>query len=96
MAVQCIPGKLTMSNDSDDVDIEAFSNTHENLDDVERDARDSEAADAKVQECIQTGGSIHIWSTYKIRSVNLPSPSQGLFLWSRFAGPPTFQPRLDP
>ena len=38
LAVQGIPGKLTMSDDSDDVDIEAFANPHENLDDAERDA----------------------------------------------------------
>ena len=46
LAVQGTPGKLTVSDDSDDVDLEAFANPHENLDDAERDARDSEGADS--------------------------------------------------
>ena len=49
-AVQSIPGKHTMSDDSDDVDIEAFAHPHENLDDAERDARDSEAADSRAMD----------------------------------------------
>ena len=36
LAVQGIPGKLTMCDDSDDAVIEAFYNPHENLDDAER------------------------------------------------------------
>ena len=50
LAVQGIPGKLTMSDDSGDVDIEAFAKPHENLDDAERDARDSEATDARAMD----------------------------------------------
>ena len=46
LAVQGISGKLTMSDDSDDVDIEASANLHESLDDAERDARYSEVADS--------------------------------------------------
>ena len=34
--VQGTPGKLIMSDDSDDVDIEAFANPQENLDDAAR------------------------------------------------------------
>ena len=48
LAVQGIPGQLTMSDDSDNVDIEAFAKPHENLDDAQRDARDSETTDARA------------------------------------------------
>ena len=34
--MQGVPGKLTVSDDSDNVDVEAFANPHENLDDAER------------------------------------------------------------
>ena len=56
LAVQGIPGKLAMSDDSDDVDLEASQNPHENLDDVERDARDSEVADVKTMDPSRIGG----------------------------------------
>ena len=46
-----------MSDDSDDVDLEASANPHENLDDVERDARDSEVADAKAMDSYRIGGN---------------------------------------
>ena len=36
MAVRGIAGKLTMSEDPGDVDVEACDNPHENLDDAER------------------------------------------------------------
>ena len=45
LAVQGIPGRLTVSDDSNDFDIEALASPHENLDYAERDDRDSEAAD---------------------------------------------------
>ena len=45
-----------MSDDSDDVDIEAFAKPHENLDDAKRDARDSEAADARAMDSSSIGG----------------------------------------
>ena len=50
LAVQGIPGKLTMFDDSDDVDIEAFANPRENLDDAEHDAQESEAADFRAMD----------------------------------------------
>ena len=56
LALRAILGKLTMSDDSDDVDLEAFPNSQENLDDVERDARDSEVADAKAMDTSGIGG----------------------------------------
>ena len=56
LAVQGIPGKLTISDDSDDVDIEAFADAHENLDDAERDARDSEVADSRAMDSSCIGG----------------------------------------
>jgi hypothetical protein len=55
-AVQGIPGKLTVSDEPDDVDIEAFPNPHENLDDAERDARDSEAVDSRAMDSSRIGG----------------------------------------
>ena len=56
LAVQSLPGKLTMSDDPDDVDIEAFDNPHENLDDAERGTRDSEAADSRAMDSSCIGG----------------------------------------
>ena len=55
LAVQGFPGKLTMSADSDDVDIEAFADHHENLDNAERDARDSEVADSRAMDPFRIG-----------------------------------------
>ena len=45
-----------MSDDSDEVDIEAFANPHEKLDDAERDARDSEPADSRAMDSSRIGG----------------------------------------
>ena len=56
LAIQSIPGTLTMSDDSGDADIEAFANHHENLDDAERDARDSEVADSRAMDSSRIGG----------------------------------------
>lgn len=46
LAVKGIPGELSVSGDSDKVGIESFANPHDNPDDAERNARDSEAAEA--------------------------------------------------
>ena len=42
LAVKGFPGKLTLSDDSEDVDLEALPKPQGDLNDAERDAQDSE------------------------------------------------------
>ena len=56
LAVHGIPRKLTMSDGSVNADIEVAI-PHNNLEDAERDARDTEAADARAMDSSNSQGN---------------------------------------